>query len=165
LKTYALAGLLTFVPLVVAPARAADNAGIERLATCQDSWFEWKSSDPARLQSFVNRFKADFSPVGNEGAFKPKSSLTVAGLPVTQIYPESVGMGVGFSVIVNAPFETTRAALEKRLGKSLSKCEPPSDNMRACGLEIGEKKTILLLAEDNPKATTTLIGCYYFYEK
>ncbi len=165
MKTCALAGLLILAPLVGAPARAADNAGIERLATCQDSWFEWKSSAPARLQSFVNRFRADFSPIGNEGAFKPKSDLTVAGLPVTQVYPESIGMGVGFSVIVNAPFETTRAALAKRLGKPISKCEPPSDNMRTCKLEIGEKKTIALLAEDDPKATTTLIGCYYFYEK
>ena len=37
--------------------------------------------------------------------------------------------------------------------------------MRTCALEIGPKKTILLLSEDNPKATTTLFGCYYFYEK
>jgi hypothetical protein len=165
LKIFALAGLLILVPLVAAPARAADSAGIERLATCQDSWFEWKSSDPARLQSFVNRFRADFSPTGDGGAYTPKSSLTMAGLPVTQVYPESVGMGVGFSVIVNATFDTTKATLEKRLGKPIGKCEPPSDNMRSCGLEIGEKKTILLLAEDNPKATKTLIGCYYFYEK
>jgi hypothetical protein len=74
-------------------------------------------------------------------------------------------MGVGFSVIVNATFETTKAALEKRLGKPISKCEPPSGNMRTCELEIGEKKTIALMAEDNPKATKTLFGCYYFYEK
>jgi hypothetical protein len=37
--------------------------------------------------------------------------------------------------------------------------------MRTCELQIGEKKTILLMAEDNPKSTTTLVGCYYFYEK
>jgi hypothetical protein len=164
LKTHVLAGLLVLAPLVVAPARAADNSAIERLATCQDSWFEWKSGDPARLQSFVSRFKADFSPTGDGGAYKPKSGLTVAGLPVAQVYPESVGMGVGFSVIVNATFDAAKATLEKRLGKPL-KCQPPSDNMRGCEFEIGEKKTIALMAEDNPKATTTLIGCYYFYEK
>jgi hypothetical protein len=164
LKTRALAGLLILAPLVAAPARAADNSAIERLATCQDSWFEWKSSDPARLQSFVSRFKADFSPTGDGGAYKPNSSLTVAGLPVAQVYPESVGMGVGFSLIVDVTFDTAKAALEKRLGK-LMKCEAPSDNMRACELEIGEKKTVALMAEDNPKAAKTLIGCYYFYEK
>ena len=42
------------------------------------------------------------------------------------------------------------------------KCEPPSDNMRTCELEIGEKKTIVLMAEDNAKATTTLLGGHCF---
>jgi hypothetical protein len=37
--------------------------------------------------------------------------------------------------------------------------------MRTCELEIGEKKTILLMAEDNVKSKTTLLGCYYFYAK
>ena len=70
-----------------------------------------------------------------------------------------------FSVIVNASFDQTRTSLERKLGKPIRKCEPPSDNMRTCELAIGEKKTIVLMAEDNPKSTTTLIGCYYFYEK
>lgn len=112
MKPYVLAGLFAILPFVAAPARADDPA-IERLATCQDSWFEWKSSGPARLQSFINRFRAEFLPTGHGGAFTPKSSQTVAGLPVAQVYPESVGMGVGFSVIVNATFDTTKATLEK----------------------------------------------------
>jgi len=53
----------------------------------------------------------------------------------------------------------------QKIGKSFSKCEPPSDNMRTCELEIGEKKTILLMAEDNVKSKTTLLGCCYFYAK
>ena len=158
----ALAGLL----LATAPtALAADNQGIERLATCQDSWFEWKSGNPAQLTSFIQRFQAEYAPNGNTAFFNPKSPQTVLGLPVAQVAPESIGMAVGFSVLVNAPFEKTKATLEKRLGKRIAKCEPPSDNMRTCALEIGPKKTILLLSEDNPKATTTLFGCYYFYEK
>ena len=160
------AGLLTVLLAAVTPAQAADNPGIERLAMCQDSWFEWKSSDPARLQKFIESFRSDFSQKKATDAFLvPKSSQTVAGLPVAQVFPESVGMAVGFSVVVNANFDRTRSSLEKKLGRSIKKCEPPSDNMRTCELQIGEKKTILLMAEDNAKSTTTLFGCYYFYEK
>ena len=160
------AGLLTVLLAAVIPAQAADNPGIERLAMCQDSWFEWKSSNPARLQKFIESFRSDFSQKKATDAFLvPKSSQTVAGLPVAQVFPESVGMAVGFSVVVNANFDRTRSSLEKKLGRSIKKCEPPSDNMRTCELQIGDKKTILLMAEDNAKSTTTLFGCYYFYEK
>jgi hypothetical protein len=162
-----LAGAALLLAAAILPARAdaTDNTDVERLATCQDSWFEWKASAPARLKNFADRFQVGFTPTGSSGGFAPKSSQTVAGLPLAQVYPQSVGMGVGFSVVVNANFEATKVALEKRLGKRISKCEPPSDNMRTCELEIGEKKTITLMAEDNPKTTTTLFGCYYFYEK
>ena len=88
-----------------------------------------------------------------------------AGLPVAQVFPQSVGMAVGFSVVVNANFDRTKTSLERKIGKSIKKCEPPSDNMRTCELEIGAKKALLLMAEDNAKSTTTLFGCYYFYEK
>jgi hypothetical protein len=159
------AGLLTLFLAGLAPAQAADNLGLERLAICQDSWLDWKASDPARLKKFIDGFQADFSHNGNDAFFVPKSSQTVAGLPVAQVFPESVGMGVGFSIVVNANFDKTKASLEKKLGKAINKCEPPSDNMRTCELEIAEKKTITLMAEDNPKSTTTLVGCYYFYEK
>jgi len=74
-------------------------------------------------------------------------------------------MAVGFSVVVNANFDTTKTRLTKKIGKPFGKCEPLSDNMRTCELAIGEKKTILLMAEDNVKSTTTLFGCYYFYAK
>jgi hypothetical protein len=73
-------------------------------------------------------------------------------------------MGVGFSVWVNASFDLTKTALERKTGKPLKQCEV-GDNMRTCSLELGDKKTLVLMAEDNPKGTTTLIGCYYFYEK
>lgn len=165
LKVASSAGLAAALLFAAVPGLAADNPGIERLATCQDSWFEWKSANPAQLTSFIQRFQSEYAPNGNTAFFNPKSAQTVLGLPVAQVAPESIGMAVGFSVLVNAPFEKTKATLEKRLGKSIRKCEPPSDNMRTCALEIGPKKTILLLAEDNPRATTTLFGCYYFYEK
>jgi hypothetical protein len=159
-------GLSTVILVVATAAQGADNLGIERLATCQDSWFEWKSRDPAQMKKFAESFQAAFShKKDTDPFFVPRSGQTVVGLPLAQVYPESVGMAVGFSVVVNASFDTTKASLEKKLGKSINKCEPPSDNMRTCDLEIGEKKTIVLMAEDNPKSTTALFGCYYFYEK
>jgi hypothetical protein len=62
-----LAPLLALASLVaLQPAKPVETA-IERLATCQDSWRDWKD-DPAQSKK-----------VGE------------------QVYPESVGMGVGFS--------------------------------------------------------------------
>ena len=158
-------GLLAVLLAAVGPAEAADNLTIERLAICQDSWLDWKDGDPARIKMFSDSFQRDFLRKANDAFFVPKSGQTVAGLPITQVYPESVGMGVGFSVMVGANFDQTKKRLEQKIGKPLNKCEPPSDNMRTCELTIGPKKTLLLVAEENPKSTTTLFGCYYFYAK
>jgi hypothetical protein len=160
-----LAGILTMFLVAVTPAWAADNLSIERLATCRDSWLDWKKSDAVQLKKFVDSFQSDFLRKEKDPFFVPKSNQTVAGLPVAQVLAESIGMAVGFSVVVNANFDRTRTSLAKKIGKSFGKCEPPSDNMRTCELEIGDKKTILLMAEDNVKSTTTLFGCYYFYAK
>jgi hypothetical protein len=165
MNTSSRVGMLTLFLVGLTPAQAADNLGLERLATCQDSWLDWKANDPARLKKFADGLQSDYSRHGTDALFVPKSSQTVAGLPVAQVFPESIGMAVGFSVVVNANFDKTKTSLEQKTGKSINKCEPPSDNMRTCELEIAEKKTILLMAEDNPKSTTTLAGCYYFYEK
>jgi hypothetical protein len=160
----AWAGVLATCLVAAAPARAADNLGVERLATCQDSWFEWKQNNPGQLQNFADGFRAAFVHKGNDAFLVPRSSQSIAGLPVAQVFPESVGMGVGFSVVVDASFDTTKATIERKYGRPFGKCER-GDNMRTCAIEVAEKKTITLMAEDNPKSTRTLIGCYYFYEK
>jgi hypothetical protein len=166
MTTAARAGILAMLLIAITPARAADNLGIERLATCQDSWLDWKSTNPVQLQKFIEDFRSAFLQKKDTDAFfVPKANQTVAGLPLAQVFPESVGMAVGFSVTVNANFDKTKATLEKKIGKPFKKCEPPSDNMRTCALELGEKKTIVLMAEDNPKSTTALFGCYYLYAK
>jgi len=164
-KSSLLFCVLSVVLLTAVASRAADDMGIERLALCQDSWLEWKDSNPARLKQFADAFRSNFRQQKDTDAFfVPKSSLSIAGLPVAQVFPESIGMAVGFSVVVNASFDQTRKAIETRLGKALKKCEV-GDNMRTCGLEIAEKKTVLLMASDDPKSATTLFGCYYLYEK
>jgi hypothetical protein len=133
-------------------------------ATCRDSWLDWKKSDAAQLKIFADHLGSILSKGESEASFPIRTSISVAGLHVVRVFPQSVGMGVGFSVTVEAPFDTTRRIVEKIFGKPLAKCDS-SDNMRTCELEIGEKRTFTLLAEDNAKAATTLLGCYYYYEK
>jgi len=158
-----LAGGLIALLFAVAPALAADDPGIARLATCKESWLDWKN-DPARSKNFGDRFRADFSPHDNDPYWLPKSDKSILGLRVLEVYPESVGMGVGFSVVVDAPFDKTRKIFEKSLGHPLGKCDD-SDGMRMCELDIAEKRTFTLMAEDGAKSAGTLVGCYYYYEK
>jgi hypothetical protein len=150
--------------LVVAPATADDDASLARLATCQDSWLDWQKSDPAQLKKLGDHLKSEFTQHGTDDFGAPNGNVSVAGLRVVQLFPDSVGMGVGFSVKVDAPFDKARQAIEKAVGKPLSKCET-GEGMRTCGLEIAEKRTLMVMAEDGPNAATTLVGCYYYYEK
>lgn len=164
MKIVLLTIILAVFQSAAGPAGTTDDVGIARLAICQDSWLDWKTSDPAKLQAFADQFRARFSQQGNDAFAVPNASTSIMGLHVAQVFPESVGMGVGFSVTVDAPFDKARAAIEKALGKSLGKCEA-SDGMRACELEIAEQRTVTLMAEDDAKSTQTLVGCYYLYEK
>jgi hypothetical protein len=157
-------GAALAVLAAILPAFAADDDGIARMALCRDSWFEWQKTEPAKLAALGAHVRAVFSPKGGGGAVVPKGDLRVAGLKVIDAYPNSVGMGVGFSLDVDATFDDTRKAVEKALGKTLTHCET-SDGMRDCELEIAKQRSVMLMAEDKPGAHRTLIGCYYFYEK
>ena len=155
---------LTALLLIITPAWGGEDMSLARMATCQDSWLDLQKSDPAGLQAFGQRLHAAFSQHDNDAFVVPRSRTEILGLRVTQLFPNSVGMGVGLSVTVDAKFEEAKRRLEKTLGKPLGKCGA-SDGMRTCELQIAEKRTVMLMAEDSPKATSTLIGCYYFYEK
>jgi hypothetical protein len=37
--------------------------------------------------------------------------------------------------------------------------------MRTCELPIAEQRTVMLMSGYPPNDKTTLVGCYYFYEK
>jgi hypothetical protein len=162
MKFAALAGAaLVFVTV---SARAADDVSLARMATCQDSWLDLQKSDPAGLQAFGQRLHAVFSQHDNDAFVVPKFRTEVLGLRVTQLFPDSVGMGVGISMTVSAKFDEAKLRMEKALGKRFAHCDS-SDGMRSCELQIAEKRNVMLMAEDDPKATSTLIGCYYFYEK
>jgi hypothetical protein len=155
---------LIALPLALAPAQAADDNVLTRLATCQDSWLDWQKSDPGKLKTFGEHFRASFAHSTKDPFFVPKNDESVAGLRVVEAFPESVGMGVGFSLTLDAPFDRARAAMEKTLGKKVGKCET-GDGMKMCELKTAEQRTFTLMAGDTPKAAQTLVGCYYFYEK
>ena len=159
-----LSTALVLLPLAVVPAWGADDVEVERMATCQDSWFVWQKTAPALLNSFGEHIRTAFVAHGDDPYLVPKSTTTIAGLRVLQVIPGNVGMGVGFSVVVDANFDKTKRTFEKKLGKTLGKCET-GDNMRSCELDIAEQESLTLMAEDSPKSTSTLVGCYYFYEK
>ena len=150
------------IALASTAAISADDLKIERLATCQDSWLEFKE-DPAKSQAFAEAFMASFVQKGNGGTFTPKSKVMVAGLPVVEAHPESVGMGVGFSVVLDGALDKAKTNVEKMTGMTLD-CEK-GDGMRMCGHEIAEKKTLMLMSDEAGKSNKTLLGCYYFYAK
>jgi hypothetical protein len=158
-----LAGAAIAAALAICPATAADDAGLARLTTCQDSWLVWSKSDPARLDKFGAQFRAGFVHKGNDAFSTPKAETNIAGLKVVQVYPESVGMGVGFSLIVDASFDNTRKIFEKSFGKKLQNCDA-SDGMHMCELDIAEQRTFTVMAQDDVK-NRTLVGCYYYYAK
>jgi len=145
-----------------APAGAAGDALVQRMTLCQDSWLDWKN-DEARVNRFVTEVESRFSHTGRGPSLTPKMPTQAFGLPVAQLFPQNVGMALGFSVIVNADFTQARRSLEGQLGRPM-KCES-SDGERACELKVGEKKTVVLMSEDNGKAKQTLLGCFYYYER
>jgi hypothetical protein len=164
MKIAAWAGILAALPSAIAPAQGADDPGLERMAMCKDSWLDWQKTAPDRLKSLGDHVRSDFSHNDNDAFLVPKSDTSIAGLRVLQLFPDSVGMGVGFSLTVDAPFDKARRTFEAALGKPLEQCET-SDGMRTCALKIADMRTFMLMAEDGAKSKTTLVGCYYFYEK
>jgi hypothetical protein len=150
--------------LTASLAIGADDVNrIERLATCQDSWLEFKD-DVVKSRAFAETFINSFTQKGNTGTFTPSSRLLVAGLPVVEARPETMGMGVGFSVLLDGGFEKAKAGVQKVVGRSLEDCDT-SDGMRMCGHQFAPKKTVMVITGDDGKAPRTIVGCYYYYEK
>jgi hypothetical protein len=155
----------SLIPLLLAavPASAGGDPRIESLALCRDSWMDWERNDPSALDSFGNFLRMNLAPNTDDGSFTPSTPMTIIGMDVTQVFPSSLGMGLGFSVLIDAPFEVAKQALERNLGKPLADCQS-GDGMRACELPIADQRTVVLVSDDGSNDTATLIGCYY-YEK
>ena len=161
------AGIFAFALLLVFPIASAGTAadsGAERMVLCQDSWLDWQKAGDPKLKQLAAHFQTAYTHKDNDPFAVPNAPVTILGLRVLQIYPGSVGMGLGFSVLVDAPFDKARASLERALGKKLVKCDS-SDGMKECELQIAEQRTVTLMSAGDPKTKSTLLGCYYYYEK
>ena len=156
---------LSFLLFGVTPQGTSGSPlNLERLATCQDSWFEWKD-DQARMKALAAGLHTAYHQQQDTDAFVvPDEKTTLLGLRVLRVFPASIGMGVGFSVVVSGSFDAAKKAVEGVIHKPLGKCET-SDEMRTCGLEISEKKSVMLMGDNSRKSKEVLIGCFYFYEK
>jgi len=157
--------VLAMSGLTTAPSHAQteDDASILRLLTCQDSWMDWKN-DAVKQQKFVDTLKASFKRNDRDGSYLPVKPMSILGHDVFQLYPQSVGMGLGYSVIVNASFETVKARLEKQMGKPFDSCQAASEG-KSCEREVAKQRTVMLMEGSRGANPKTLFGCYYLYEK
>lgn len=162
----------TFHPLMLAAClqlaalsatHAADVPGMLQLATCEESWLEFKD-DPAKAERFYRPLLSQFRTMERDGSMVPVGPLRLLGHPVSRVYPESVGMGLGFSVIVEAGFDAARSSMEKQMGKSFEHCGV-EEGAKSCEHRIAEKKTVVLMEGRRGNNPLTLVGCYYYYEK
>jgi len=149
--------------LAATPAFGAADDFLEQLATCRVSLLDWKD-DPVQARKFAEALKGAFVQQPRGPAWTPRKPVTLGGLKVVEAFPESVGMGVGFSLTVEAPFDQARAEFEKLAGKTFKTCES-GEGMKTCELAVAYKRTLTIAAGDNGKSKTTLLGCYYFYAK
>ena len=162
-----LLGFAAFALLVASPvasAGIANDDSIERMVLCKDSWLDWQKAADPRLQQLATHFQSNYTRKDNDPYYVPVAATSILGFRVLQFSPGNIGMGVGIAVSVDAPFDKARQSVEHTLGKKLQHCET-SDGMKTCELQIAEQRTVTLMSGDDPKAKSTLIGCYYLYEK
>jgi len=164
MRSRVVLALVSSIVLAAEPiVSAADTAFLERLVTCADSWEAWRNDEAQKATLFRN-FDALFTQGKGDPPFVPKVPVSIAGMKVTGVYPESVGMGVGFSVVLDTDFARARAAIEKLVGKRLAHCES-GDGMRSCDLELAPHRTVMVMAPLDAPKPMVLAGCYYFYAK
>jgi len=160
LVAIAVAAVTTTICAMPTGAFAADDIVLQRLATCQDSWYDWKEGDPRMTQ--YTAYIASRLAQADGAAFTPTAPMTVFSMPVSLVFPQSVGTGVGFSMMVGGDIAQVRKRYEAQLGKPMT-CAT-SDGSPTCELQVSAKKTVILMSE-GPRSRTTLAGCYYFYQK
>jgi hypothetical protein len=166
LATLASACTLTLA-VGVATSTAADaaelNPVLTRLATCEDSWLDWRR-DEASMRRFGEQLMAQFKLDEKRRVWVPKGTVTWLGHEVSEITPESVGMGLGFAVLLKTTHQVARPAYERAMGRTLERCEN-GDGMHSCELKLAEKKTAVMMSPTRKPELGTMLGCYYYYQQ
>ena len=163
MKLTRLVSAILLFSIVASSAQAADDKLFLSLATCQESWLDWKNIPP-KIGPYKDRINSDLKRVEGTAGYTPLKPLTLLDFNVAEVYPGSVGMGLGFSVVVNAEFDRVKASLEKQTGKRITECSF-HENTRDCGYPLAERKTLTLTEVTKGTSAKTLFGCYYYYEK
>lgn len=163
MKITCMTGAAAVLLLAASIAQADDDKFILQMASCQESWLDWKQQ-PAKVKEFTAKLESNFKMDEQSATFVPTRATSVLGHNISRVYPESVGMGVGFSVLLDASFDAIKASFEKQTGKRFGQCAT-EDGMKSCEHKVGEKKTVILMEGSTGKNAQSLIGCYYFYAK
>ncbi len=141
-------------------AHAAEDTIALKLMTCQTSWLDWKDN-PTLAEPFNKQLKASYRIDDEDGTYKPIGSMTVLAKKVSRVYPNTMGQGLGFAVLVDAKFEAVRGALAKHGMKPIHQQCNIDEYTKSCTFVMGNKKTILLYADAGTKNQQTLVGCSY----
>lgn len=96
----------TFVLLLatLSGVHAEDDPGMLQMTSCQESWLDWKQ-DPIKAEKFSRQLQSKFKRNDRDASFAPISETTLFGHKINRVYPQSVGMGLGHSVVVEVSFD------------------------------------------------------------
>jgi hypothetical protein len=161
MKPLYLASVFIFLLSIFPNVQAEEDKTLLPMLTCQESWLDWKQ-DPDKGKPFFDAIQLKFHPDTRENFLIPNQATSILGHNISRVYPDSVGMALGFSVVVDSSFEKLKTSLEKQMGKSFEHCDT-ADNTKSCEHKIGKNKTIVLMVGDEKQQS--LFGCYYYYEK
>jgi hypothetical protein len=166
MKFLYIVATLVFLLETISTVQAGEDKTILPLATCQESWLDWQKQDSEKAKRFFDEFQSNFRKDDHQNFYVPVQPTSILGHEISSVFPDSVGMAVGFSVGVNANFETLKSSLEKQTGKAFKQCDASTDeNIKSCQYEIGKNKTLMIMANSQGKDTQSLFGCYYYYAK
>lgn len=132
---------------------------LQRMVTCQESWYEWKDNE-SRLDAFANTLDVDFQEGQRSGVLVPRRQAKLMGFDVVEVTPANVGIGMGFGVTVKGSLNDVRQKYEAALGRKLSSCEQ-IEGLSICTEPIAAQRNATLMMATQRPGVGTLVGCFY----